>query len=649
MLLRKCRSTIAKLLRQHGSTLLAAKVLALSRLLHKSLSQSETVSPLLVSLYEQLSTLRRRVLRRLDQGLLNSRSTLNDVVGAICAFCLATSSSPSDALQHFQHLRLENIRNQMCIEGDVRGNTLKAFRYYVHSLRSTKALLGRQLSEALRGLRNQPIIQDQAILDLEEFDLATVQRWVPVEIRNFVPFIKHTDPTQLNAESVITQWSKKAFEQYTEALTQHLRSLEKVSEALELRKSILEFWLPIYVSTPSHSPSEILEAIRRIIGDQVNSFILRDAGLLSDVSLNIESSVDGGSLNEATTSRLLWDEGFVTMPLGKGGSAFKQELRRRYLNTSDKLAGLLESLETWIASVQATRTVINQLRNDRWQDLIQEDEDDDEAGAVIAEKLQKEDPDQWIEGQNIALRDALGTLQQHVQEMAEALKGKGQRTQDSVIFLLRLIREGRGRISSAFPGADLETLDATVPHLHILLANLVLMRLPITRLRLNQSQLLADQHLWEGTPPLPAQPSLRAFKLLRDVCNIMSELGFDLWTPAAVDAVKVDVQEAIVSGRLVDLASSNPGGEGEASNSVAITDGNTSATEADAKLRVLYDYSYLQHALSPKRVLGSAFENILASLRSQLAVDGREAEVRAVEKRAKEYWTRTSLLFGLLS
>src|SRR4051794_7745229 len=96
LLLQKCRFCVARLLRDHESSLLAAKVLTVSRLLLKTLGHTTPPLPVLDTLRTQLASLRRHLLRRLDQRLSNLDSSLEQLVEAMCAFCLATSSSSSE-------------------------------------------------------------------------------------------------------------------------------------------------------------------------------------------------------------------------------------------------------------------------------------------------------------------------------------------------------------------------------------------------------------------------------------------------------------------------------------------------------------------------------------------------------------------------
>src|SRR4051794_38878422 len=111
--LQACPVVISRLLRKGGSSLLAAKILVVSRLLHKALSQTSNAPSLVEKLRYQLASLRRHLLRHIDRQFSNLSPSTSVLVDAMCAFSLATSSSPTDVLRHFTHVRLQAIAAQL--------------------------------------------------------------------------------------------------------------------------------------------------------------------------------------------------------------------------------------------------------------------------------------------------------------------------------------------------------------------------------------------------------------------------------------------------------------------------------------------------------------------------------------------------------
>jgi hypothetical protein len=135
-------------------------------------------------------------------------------------------------------------------------NVVQALQYYTRSLQTTKALLGRSLSEALRNLGAQSILRDPGVQRLGELDLSTLQRWVAVEIQDFVPFIKYNDLAGPDIDSPTFSWSRDAFGSFVEALKIRVEKAQSTTQLLGLRKALLKVWLPVCVSTPVHSISD---------------------------------------------------------------------------------------------------------------------------------------------------------------------------------------------------------------------------------------------------------------------------------------------------------------------------------------------------------------------------------------------------------
>ena len=641
------------MLRDHESSLLAAKVLSVSRLLLKTLSQASSQLPVLDTLRNQLASLRRHLLRRLDQRLSNLDSSQEQLVEAICAFCLATSSSSGDALRHYHHLRLQEIRRVLELGESEHHNVVQALRYYTRSLQTTKALLGRTLSEALRNLGAESILRDPSVHQLDELDLSTLQRWVAVEIQDFVPFIKHNDLMGSEISSPNLGWSRDASNSFFEALKHNVESMESTSYLLGFRRALLETWLPVCISTPVHSNSEILETLRDVLNRRMNELIHIEAASLIAIGTSIASAM-GESSVERTAKASLWNESFVIMSTGKGASAFKQQLKMRGLGIVGSISHILCSLDVWIEKVRATAAVIQLLRKDRWRDFVEDDEEDEETAARIENILQSGDPKLYEEEQVLGVAEAFTNFQLKIRDAANEIWKEPDRQQ--VQSLLRIVRETCQRLRQAFPEADLAMLDAIVPSLHNRLALDVTTNLLASSTSRPTWQRLshrASSHLWEGVPPLPVQPSPHIFKVLHKLSEIMAELGADLWSPAAVSAVKETVSHGLVEHDFFDLEATNLHGKSMngLTNGAILVNGDAPERPPSAhpsRTQDLFDVLYLSCALTPKQ--GDDVV-LLAGMAEKLSTlsDLEDSDAEAVRRRAKDYWARTNLLFGLLA
>lgn len=641
-----------RLLREHESSLLAAKVLSVSRLLLQTLSQTSSLVPVLDTLRSQLASLRRHLLRRLDHRLSSLDTSHEGLVEAICAFCLATSSSSSDALRHYHHLRLQGIRRVVELEESEHHSVIQALQYFTKSLQTTKALLRRSLSEALKSLGTRPILRDPAVHALEQLDLKTLQRWMAVEIQDFVPFIKHNDLVGPDIPSPLLGWSKEAFEIFSQALKNRVEEVQGTTDLLSLRRALLETWLPVSVSTPVHSGPEILRTLRDVLNKRVVGLISTEASGLTKIGNRIADVMNEDPVvTKADLS--IWDKTFVTMPAGKGASAFKKQLQMRHLSIVETISQILRSLDAWIVKVRANGAVIEQLRKIRWEDHIEDDEDDEDSVAKVESLLQNEDPKLYEAEQALSVARAFSNFQLKISDTAKAIS---QRTQHGQVqSLLRIMREASQRICLAFPEADLTMFDEIVPSLHNELATDVATKL----LTLTESgaawqslSSTASSHVWEGVPPLPVQPSPRTFRLLHKLQEVMGELGGDLWTQPAVSALKKAVSQRMVEHDLFSLDAGNRHGKNPngLNNGMLMMNGDTAKPPSSARssrIQDLFDVFYLNYALALKQ--GDDVTELAATVERLSTLSELEAsDAKAVRRRAKDYWARTNLLFGLL-
>ncbi|KAF7502103.1 hypothetical protein GJ744_007208 [Endocarpon pusillum] len=676
-LLQKCQKCLPRLFRRGGSVLTAAKVLAVSRLLTKRIGQENNAPPLLSLIKEQLTSQRRRLLRRVDLILISPESSLRQLIDAICAFCIVTSSSSNDAIRHFQDLQLDEIRRLSDASEKGREGVLGGFHYYLQSLRTTPKLFGRQFSDAMRDLRGQPLLRSTDIESLEELDLAKVQQFIPTEILSFVPWIKHTDSPLAESPSILGTWSNVAFEDICLALKRTVDELSDTSELFNFRKQALEVWLPLSSSTSTHSNAEIFTALRSIFNTRIKGLLHARAGSLSVIASDIESVLEEGGDDSTVSCLSIWDHDFATASLGKGASTFKRRLIDRHLGHSKTTTLILASLQRWTAAMSNSLEKIEQLRTTRWIDFIEEDEDVDEDGdektEIIERTLQKDDPDQYEQEHKSSLDTATLEFQGRIKAAVETVN---KTETPKAIFLLRTIRgiyHHMTSSSSSIQQQDLPILASTIPRLHHLLAtnttSTLLGPIQSSSSLVPRHKIKALAHLWEGDPPLPTHPSPPVFKLLQRLTGIMADQGPDLWSGDAVEEVKRAVRKEIMEKKLLlverrawangtevrlklasgtrdDRARGGGGDEEEAGHQVST--------------QLLFDVLYLLHALElqgeskPTTADESGSdavtsETLLRHLKDSVSRHLDAAAMTALESRAKDYWARTSLLFGLLA
>jgi len=197
--------------------------------------------------------------------------------------------------------------------------------------------------------------------------------------------------------------------------------------------------------------------------------------------------------------------------------------------------------------------------------------------------------------------------------------------------------------------------------------------------------------LWEvyehqpDMEPLPVQPSPLVFRFLNEIVKEMRTAGEDVWTPAAVKAVKARACNhmwAAIEEVLRDREWRNSAEDASptpppppppapsfspppqpANEEDQITHPLAELTPAptpkpyitrDWSLQLLFDTLYLDEALHRKRRRGSTNGSSVTSLVGKVdsIIGGKvelDEELRIrLEGAASEYWKRTCLLFALL-
>ncbi|KAI9934057.1 hypothetical protein MW887_005130 [Aspergillus wentii] len=672
-LLHRCTASISKLLRKRSSLLLIAKILVISRLLHKTLTQQETVPPFLESLRNQLAHLRQTLSKRINKRLASMNSTADDIIEALAAYCLATSSSSDDAIRHFHQVRLDVIGNQLELTDLSGGNVLKTLRLYIRTLQTSKVLLSRRLSDALGKLKARPLLTDPEIRNVDDLGIDVLGRWVAPAVNNFTPWIKLSELTKSDAEKIIKQWSNQAFQSLVKSCQKSLASWHDFYDLLSLRKKTLEIWLSSWSSTPTHSSLSVLEGIRSIFNGQLTRVLSEEAKKLEVFGKDISSIISSWDSKEHADTESLWDPGLISLDYSNGAATFKQAIVDRLLGQDEDISTVLKKYRIWASAIQGARESIEDLKRARWVDIIDDGEDEDPDVDITA-TLSEDDPHLLREALQVATRQAFDDLQSSFSVTFEAFGNSNQNAKAA--FLLRLIRLVRRNLPAEFISDDFTFSGGIVPKLQEMIATEVVAHTTPLRLLTNSQNKVQGRTLWEGIPELPVQPSASTFKYIRRLVSSMEKSGADLWDPSTVQVLKKLLQKAMSTSfasahdRLESSIKSEQKDkqteetkaseddaddsteQSEASAEQSKTTGEQPEANADYiqdwKIQLFFDAIYLKNVLVAKDLEQKELDEVVERLRGSL---GSKAPVMAktMEKAAQEYWGRTRLLFGLLA
>lgn len=667
-ILQSCPGVIIRLLRKGGPVLLAAKVLVLSRLLHKKLSDHQHAASYLDTLRGRLGNLRRKLLAKINQRLRNSHVTKESLLDAMCAYSLATSSSAADVLRHFHHMRLETITVRTGDASRTQNDILEALRCWVTTLHETQALFPRQLAIALARLKSISIFTDPTLRSVDEFDFEIHEKWIGDDVKYFTPYIVHDNLQSAAITSQLAAWASKAFQIFIQNMHVLLETATDIKSIANLRKECLG----LLISSRSHvvgvSKAEILNRLSEPFLARFLRLIELRCGTLLDVSSTIEGIVKDWKLARSNLSQSLWKGSVANANLQAGASGFVAALNDSFYGANEAVRAVMVSYGRWHANIDELEAVIIRLRQTRWMDDVYDIEDEDDMGDSVQSLLSEDDPQAMSAGLSQSLTVCIADLERSIGRLVESFEDDGDSSAKAA-FLLRILREIRQDLPK--PCATLDVGRTVLNYLHLSLAKCV-EKSPSTGYDSAMMKGLTlgrvpSRALWDGSPELPVLPSSWTAKLLRSYHQAMVAMGSDLWSPPAVQKLRAVLRASLavellaLSATPVRINGHNDNGEDTSATDGVVaenkatngevgggSDGSTTSS-TDSKIQLLFDVSYIDEITFDHGDSGvdDKFGRYITRVEQESQLEG--SEIKRVKASAAEYWKRTSLLFALLA
>jgi hypothetical protein len=682
-ILQRCPTVMSRLLKRGGSSLLAAKVFVLARLTHKTLSQDPDAPPLIDTLRQRLVSLRVKLLSAINKRISSPEREASSLLEDMCAFALATSSTPTDVLNHFHRVRLEAIGWQLEQSSHIKDHVLKAVKVLLHTLHESQLIFPKRLAEALAKLKERPLMQQKDVRSISELNFSIHERWMADELRNYTPWPRHDELQKPEADKIIRSWAKQALSTFMETMKLVLSAEHDFGEIMALRKELLEAWPWSDNRLPGLHSVDVVDQLRDLLNGQLSNVIKECVEELQAIP---DAISDALQVSKTLSARdiPLWESPVTSMDYSNGATKFKDTVRERYRGSSDETAAIVVLYNRWIVGITSIKSILKEMRDTRWDDDIGDDLDDLDSRQTL---LSEDDPRVLEETLTTALADASKKLHTALQEITKSAVEPSAGSPQQIIFILRVIREisqlfiSRDR-SIAGPALDSTSSSDIIDPLHSALGSFATSASLVAYQRylgkLTKASVVPTRALWEGSPPLPVQPSSSAFKFLRELTKGMASRGADLWSSGAVDAVKGSARNQLAS-HILNFASQNQpivgekpatnghsekedGDELEADEEIKIED-NKELTNGHASIpespknsatkenltQLLLDALYFQVALSrsEKETANTAsFQHAIDTIVSSLEIDS--ASVSRIRKSAADYWKRTYLIFALL-
>lgn len=659
---------MGKILRGEGSVLLAAKVLVISRLLHKKLSLGSISLSYLDAIRSRLASLRRKLLLRIDGIFQRLEITEEALIGAMCASSLATSSSPTDVLRHYHHVRLEALSKQAHDGRNTEVALLQALQYFIQTLKDTKAYIPGKLAQALQAIKSTPIFQSQDLHSLIELNLDVHERWIDEDIKIFIPYIRDVELKRAEVGRATKDWAKQAFMSFSTILQTQLKSIIDPTVITRLRKQILRLWL----STPQRSlgvdTGDILEGLHGIFIAQTTRLIWSQTISLQNAAEAIGDTLYNWTQRNPNNSSTLWASSVLRMEISNGGKAFTELVLARFNGRNEDSEAFLLEYKAWFQRIVHLEGMIKDIRETKWDDALDDIEEDDD---IIDDKqilLSEDDPRLLQDELHDALRKSFTSLQDSMEGFASEIDGPNRG--EKAAYLLRVWKDVRDQLPLSYrdPGVGINSVLILQEMLAALAINAPLSASEKPIIKSAHDEQLVSRPLWEGNPELPIFPSSWVFRLLHDLIHSMTALGSDIWGRQANDVLKKQLRAGLALHFKTSLTSvSGPSGRqiggtteqnldvngtdltnGEVSSGRGIT---TKEANQDNRIQGLFDMLYLNMATTRKSETGESkdddMEGTIKVTECELGLD--EACMRRMRRNAEEYWKRSSLLFALMA
>ena len=551
---------ISRLLRKRGSILLAAKLLVISRLLHKKLSEGRAHQDkafYIEGIRSKLAKLRLKILDNIDTifGSLDVGQPV--LVEAMCAFALATSSSARDILRHFHHLRAEAIVSHMQYRQGSHGvdSMLSAMRLWIRSIQETHAIFPRQLSTALIKLKAAPLFSGDDVKGIAELDQDVHGEWIGDDIRNFTPYIRHDDLDSKAVEELLSGWASMALGRYLERVQTLLKGIEDYDEVVQLRKRTLDLLFTSGVRVTGVDKRHAVNSLRDASKKRLLEIAQQQCFTLETVSQSIRTTLQAWERDPPNVSLDLWDRSLASIDISHGAPAFIDALKSRVHGTSSASKRITQQYQTWLRGMQDFENVIEKMRMAKWEegddDDLVTDVDDDSLDDFDTRQnlLGVVDPDDLNKGLEALTEDAASSMQSAIDKMVQGLDDPSSAAKAA--FIIRLLRESLATPATGI-SVSLPTLYCSpkslirlydVLAIHVTRSSLQTCKSSVTKSLARRG--LPQRALWEGNPELPVLPSPWTVRVLQSLTREMGDLGVDVWSKGAVERVKTVTREEV--------------------------------------------------------------------------------------------------------
>lgn len=639
--LQNALNVTSRIVKGGGDALVAAKILLLARLLHKSLAEGGDPPAVLESLRRQLASARKRLLSYIARALAHTSLKKAKTINTLCAYSLLTACAPKDVLRYFLQIRFEQL--ELMAEVGSETSLLDMLALYSQTLLDAREVFPRRFADSLSHISTTTLLRDPDIQGVHELSLDIYERWIAEDVRHFHPWVRHDELSTASVGAATSSWEKQAQECLLQTLKDALSAQQNVHTVLQLRQKVITNYLVLSAKVHGDIQAQSLVDLREAFLEHLESLADEAASITGVLPQMQQHDAESGALN-------LWDVSTGDLDLGRGSAQFRDTILKRHHGRNQLIQESSIALDLWLARLHGFGEAIVTMQGMKWDEDIDLDLDDLAGDEPLQVVLSKQDP------RRLERKLQKATLKS-LQAVYTTLENSSNPDTDPAL-LIRILREvddRRRRLAELVENiGSVKSSDTFVATLHQQLAKSVI-AVPLadyTKRLHNHSRVAAT--LWDGSPPLPIQPSPSTFRFLKSLHQHMSDVGTDLWCPHAVQTLKtylvdtLDDKTMLVHMTHGAAANADPNGPPVESGASGVA---TPTVSRERSVQQLFDVMYLRRVLmtSARELAGSpGLREVADTLQTQLGAD-TGVDYERLEKSAEAYWKRTYLLFGLLA
>lgn len=630
---------VGREVKRGGDALVAGKLLVLGRLVVRVLGEGEGVPGVLVELRRRLAGLRKRVLGYVERVLGRREGVDGEVlVNTLCAYALVTSSAAKEVMRYFLQVRFGRLESKAEEPGEQ--DVMEMLEVYSQTMLDVREIFPRRLAAALAQLSRQPLLKDPQVRGIFELNLGLYEQWISEDVRTFTPYVRSDELAASDATEGLRAWARQVQEQIATAAQECLEEQTSAETVLRMRHDMLSKSLSLNGKLREQSHVQFVGRLREVLLEKLQSLAQELVGNIA-IPFELLSSSAGNSSQFSKP----WELGSTDFDLQNGAPTFRQSVIQSHSGQDEALRKSSVTLDEWMSKLDSFSAIAKEMRATRWDDELDLDFDDLDSDTSFQDTLSKQDPATLVNTLREHAQKALKTAYQDLQIRSS--------TDEYAARLLRLHRELDQRQRSLGEWLDapkLGTDRAYLQSLHDALVRSVFEK-PLEQFsRSLRKQKRVSTALWDGTPPLPVQPSPAVFRLLTALHGAMAKAGGDVWSPEAVDRLQNVVTERLSELLKQYLPKMTPEKrEDDPAGDPTKAEANAGAKSNNGAVQVLFDALFLWRAFgaASEGPDSKQLEMLITPLKEGVVLD--ESAIGRLRKSSNDYWKRTYMLFGLLA